>query len=85
MLKKLFTKIKNHIEYKKKVKLLKVLAVNTLANTIVNKNAYIIGFQKMLLTMATTNDATELQNLLNDYTKVVLKTNVVSDGKTEIE
>ena len=85
MLKKLFVKIKNHIEYKKKVKLLKVLAVNTLANAIVNKNAYIIGFQKMLLTMATTNDATELQELLNDYAKVVLKTNIVSDDKTEIE
>ena len=67
-------KIINHIEYRKKVKLLKMIAVNQLTNFVVNKTDYIVGFEKLLLTMAKTDDATELQKLLNDYVDLVKKT-----------
>lgn len=60
-------KIKNHIEYKKKVKLLKMIAVNNLTNFVINKNDYVVGFNKLLLTMANTDNADELQKTLNDY------------------
>ena len=72
-------KIKNHIEYKKKVKLLKMIAVNQLTNIAINKVDYITGFEKLLLTMAKSNDATELQKLLNDYVDLVKNTKIAND------
>ena len=79
-------KIKNHIEYKKKVKLLKVIAVNQLTRFVVNQTDYIAGFEKLLLTMAKSDDATELQMFLNDYVDLVKKTKIANDvmnSKTE--
>lgn len=72
-------KIINHIEYKKKVKLLKMIAVNQLTNIIVNNADYVNGFQKLLLTMSKSDDAVELQKLLNDYVDLVKKTKIVND------
>ena len=72
-------KIKNHIEYKEKVKLLKVIAVNQLTSFAINKTDYIVGFEKLLLTMAKTDDAVELQKLLNDYVDLVKKTKIAND------
>lgn len=72
-------KIINHIEYRKKVKLLKMIAVNQLTNFVVNKTDYIAGFEKLLLTMAKSDDATELQKLLNDYVDLVKKTKIAND------
>lgn len=72
-------KIINHIEYRKKVKLLKMIAVNQLTNFAVNKTDYIVGFEKLLLTMAKTDDAAELQKLLNDYVDLVKKTKIAND------
>ena len=76
---KLITKIKNHIEYKKKLKLLKMITVNTLANIVVNKTDYIVGFQKLLLTASKTDNAVELQKLLNEYVDLVKKTKIAND------
>ena len=78
-------KIKNHIEYKKKVKLLKVIAVNQLTSFAINKTDYIAGFEKLLLTMAKTDDAVELQKLLNDYVDLVKKTKIVNDVMNKSE
>ena len=72
-------KIKNHIEYKKKVKLLKVIAVNQLTSFVINKTDYIVGFEKLLLAMAKSDDATELQKLLNNYVDLVKKTKIAND------
>ena len=72
-------KIINHIEYKKKVKLLKMIAVNQLTNIIVNNADYVNGFQKLLLTMSKSDDAVELQKLLNDYVDLVKKTKIAND------
>ena len=72
-------KIINHIEYRKKVKLLKMIAVNQLTNIVVNKADYIAGFEKLLLTMAQSDNATELQKLLNDYVGLVKKTKIAND------
>ena len=72
-------RIINHIEYRKKVKLLKIIAVNQLTNFVVNKTDYIAGFEKLLLTMAKYDDATELQKLLNDYVDLVNKTKIAND------
>ena len=75
----MFKKIKNNIEYRKKVKLLKMIAVNQLTNIVVNKTDYVVGFHKLLLTMAKSDDATELQKLLNDYVDLVKMTKVAND------
>lgn len=76
---KLITKIKNHIEYKKKLKLLKMITVNTLANIVVNKTDYIVGFQKLLLTASKTDNAVELHKLLNEYVDFAKKTKIAND------
>lgn len=72
-------KIINHIEYRKKVKILKMIAVNQLTNIVVNKTDYIAGFEKLLLTMAKSDDATELQKLLNDYADLIKKTKIANE------
>lgn len=79
---KMITKIKNHIEYKKKLKLLKMIAVNQLTNLVINKNDYINGFQKLLLTASETDNAEELQKMLKDYMELVRKTNIANDVVT---
>jgi hypothetical protein len=71
-------KIINYIEYRKKIKILKMIAVNQLTNFVVNKTDYIAGFQKLLLTMAKSDDATELQKLVNEYMELVNKTKVAN-------
>lgn len=71
-------KIINYIEYRKKIKILKIIAVNQLTSFVVNKTDYIAGFQKLLLTMAKSNDATELQKLLNEYMDLVKKTKIAN-------
>ena len=76
---KMITKIKNNIEYKKKLKLLKMIAVNQLTNFVVNKNDYINGFQKLLLTASETDNAEELQKMLKDYMELVRKTKIAND------
>ena len=80
-------RIINHIEYRKKVKLLKMIAVNQLTNIIVNNADYVNGFQKLLLTMSKSDDAVELQKLLNDYVDLVKKTKIANDvvNKEEIK
>ena len=67
-------KIINYIEYKKKVKLLKMFAINKITNYIVDNKDYIQGFEKLLLTMAKSDDATELQKMLDEYIKVAKAT-----------
>lgn len=60
-------KIMNYIEYKKRLRLLKMIAVNKLTDLVVNNDSYIVGFNKLLLAMADSNNAEELQKMLNDY------------------
>ena len=60
-------KIINYIEYKKKIKLLKMLAVNQLTSLVINSSDYMIGFQKLLLTAAKSDDAVELQEMLSKF------------------
>lgn len=72
-------KITNYIEYRKKVKILKMIAVNQLTSFVVNKTDYIAGFQKLLLTMAKSDDAAELQKLLNEYVDLVKKTKIANE------
>lgn len=76
---KMITKIKNHIEYKKKLKLLKIIAVNQLTNLVINKNDYVNGFQKLLLTASETDNAEELQKMFKDYMELVRKTKIAND------
>lgn len=68
----------NYIEYRKKVKILKMIAVNQLTSFVVNKTDYIAGFQKLLLTMAKSDDAAELQKLVNEYMELVKKTKIAN-------
>lgn len=72
-------RIINYFEYKNKVRLLKMIAVNQLTNIVVNKTDYIVGFQKLLLTMAKSDYAVELQKLFNDYVDLVKKTKIAND------
>ena len=76
---KMITKIKNHIEYKKKLKLLKMIFVNQLTNLVVNKADYINGFQKLLLISSETDNAEELQKMFKDYMELVKKTKIAND------
>lgn len=71
-------KIINYIEYRKKIKILKMIAVNQLTSFVVNKTDYIAGFQKLLLTMAKSDDAAELQKLVNEYMELVKKTKIAN-------
>ena len=72
-------KIINHIEYRKKVKLLKVIAVNQLTSFAINKTDYIVGFEKLLLTMAKTVTDADSQQALNDYIDLMKKTKIAND------
>ena len=67
------------IEYRKKVKILKMIAVNQLTNFVVNKTDYIAGFEKLLLTMAKSDDAVELQKLLKEYTDLKEKVKIANE------
>lgn len=44
-----------------------MIAVNKLTDFIINKDTYIIGFNKLLITIANSDNAEELQKLVNDY------------------
>ena len=70
----MFKKIKMNLEYKKKVKILKKVAVNQLTNIIISKHDYLVGFEKLLITMANTDNADELQKTLNNYLDVLKAT-----------
>lgn len=78
-------KIIDHIEYRKKVKLLKMIAVNQLTNIVVNKVDYVAGFEKLLLTLSQTLTDEQSKNALNDYIDFAKKTKIANDvvGKSE--
>lgn len=63
----MINKIKNYIEYKKKIKLLKMYAVNQITNIVVNNAEYINGFQKLLLAASGANDADKLKELVKEF------------------
>ncbi len=69
-----------YIEYRKKVKILKMIVVNQLTNFIVNKTDYIAGFEKLLLTMAKSDDAAELQKLLKEYVDLKEKVKITNEN-----
>ena len=73
-------KIIAYIEYKKKLRSLKMIAVNQLANFVVNKTDYIVGFENLLLTLGRTSDSLEMQRILNDYETLVKKTKIANDA-----
>lgn len=60
-------KIMNYIEYKKKLRLLKMIAVNKLTDFVINNDTYITGFNKFLLAISDSDNAEELQKTLNEY------------------
>lgn len=78
-MKKMITKIKNHIEYKRKLKLLKIIMVNELTNFVVNRLDYINGFQKLLLTMSETENKEDLQKMFTDFVELSKKTKIAND------
>lgn len=76
-------KIKNHIMYKKKLKLLKVFFVSQLANIVVSKNDYIVGFEKLLIAMSNSDNADELQKMLDDYITTLKATVTANKAMSE--
>lgn len=78
-------KIKNHIMYKKKLKLLKMIFVNKLSDFVINNNNYVVGFEKLLLTMANSDNASELQKMLDDYITTLKATVTVNKVTSEKE
>lgn len=79
----MFKKIYHHIIYKKKLKTLKIYAVNQAINFIANKADYVEGFQKLLLTASKSDNAEELQKMLNDFVDLAYKTKVINDVANE--
>lgn len=71
--------------YKKKLKLLKVFFVSQLANIVINKNDYIVGFEKLLITMSNSNNANELQKMLDDYISTLKATVIANKASAEKE
>lgn len=76
----MFKRLINYIEYKKKVRLLKMIAVNTLSNFVVNRTDYAVGLQKLLLTASQMDDAVELQKVLNDFIDLTKATKTANDA-----
>lgn len=72
-------KIIRHIEYRKKVKILRMYTVNQLTNLLVSKGDYVLGFQKLLLTASKSDNAEELQKMLNDFMDLANRTKNVND------
>lgn len=79
----MFKKIYHHIIYKKKLKTLKIYAVNQAINFIANKADYVEGFQKLLLTASATDNAEELQKMLNEFVDLARKTKIINDVEKE--
>lgn len=79
----MFKKIYHHFIYRKKLKTLKVYAVNQAINFIANKADYVEGFQKLLLTASKSDNAEELQKMLNDFVDLAYKTKVINDVANE--
>ena len=79
----MFKKIYHHFIYRKKLKTLKVYAVNQAINFIANKADYVEGFQKLLLTASKLDNAEELQKTLNEFIDLARKTKIVNDVVNE--
>ena len=79
----MFKKIYHHIIYKRKLKTLKIYAVNQAINFIANKADYVEGFQKLLLTASKSDNAEELQKMLNEFVDLAYKTKVINDVANE--
>ena len=79
----MFKKIYHHIIYKKKLKTLKIYAVNQAINFIANKADYVEGFQKLLLTASATDNAEELQKMLKEFVDLARKTKIINDVAKE--
>ena len=79
----MFKKIYHHIIYKKKLKTLKVYAVNQAINFIANNAGYVEGFKKLLLTASASDNAEELQKLLNEFVDLARKTKIINDVEKE--
>lgn len=75
----MFKKIYHHIIYKKKLKTLKIYAVNQAINFIANNSGYIDGFKKLLLTASASDNAEELQKLLDDFVDLARKTKIANE------
>ena len=80
-------RIINHFTYRKKLKLLKVYAVNQLSSIIINNMDYVEGFKRLLLTASKSDNAEELQNMLNEFidlsNKVRIANKVINEKQTE--
>ena len=72
-------RITNYIDYRRKLKFLKMYTVFTLSNLVINKADYINGFQKLMLTASKSDDAEELQKMLNEFIDLANKTKIVND------
>lgn len=79
----MFKKIYHHFIYRKKLKTLKIYAVNQAINFIANKADYVEGFQKLLLTASASDNAEELQKLLNNFIDLARKTKIANDVVNE--
>ena len=75
----MFKGIVNYITYKKKLRLLKMIAVNHLTNFVVNNNDYINGLQKLALTASQLDNAEELQKTLNEFIDLTNKAKVINN------
>ena len=64
-----------------------MVAVNQLTNIIISKHDYLVGFQKLLITMSNNDNEEELQKTLNDYLDVLKATvtaNKVMDEEKQL-
>ena len=79
----MFKKIYHHFIYRKKLKTLKIYAVNQAINFIANKADYVEGFKKLVLTASASDNAEELQKMLNEFIDLARKTKIINDVANE--
>ena len=56
-----------------------MIAVNHLTNIVVNKNDYITGLQKLALTASQSDNAEELQKMLNEFIDLTNKVKSINN------
>ena len=62
---------------------MKIYAVNQAINFIANNADYVEGFKKLILTASASDNAEELQKMLNEFVDLARKTKIANDVVNE--
>ena len=69
-----------YLSYRRKLRLLKIILVNHIMHIVVNNNDFIVGFERLLSTLATNENTTEYMKIVNDYFQTIKSTTNVNNA-----